>query len=62
MNLLVGPAKRAEPLERPDHPESEAGLLAPGALAHNAIGTALGQGAGPVGDGLVARDQVLIHV
>ena len=56
INLLVGAAERAEPLESPDQPEGEAGLLTPGAPAHDAIGTALGQRTGSFGYGFVAQD------
>ncbi len=55
INLLVGAAKRAEPLEGLDQPEREAGLLAPGALAHDAIRAALGQRSGSFGYGFVAH-------
>ena len=56
IDLLVGAAKRAEPLEGLDQPEGEAGLLAPRALAHDAIRAALGQGSRSVGYGFVAQD------
>ena len=62
MNLLVGAAKRAEPLEGLDQPKGETGLLTPRTLAHNAVGTALGQRAGSVGYGVVAQDRVRIHI
>jgi len=55
MDLRVGAAKRAEPLEGPDQPEGKAGLLAPRALAHDAVRAALGQRSGSVGYGLVAH-------
>ena len=56
IDLLVGSAERAEPLEGLDQPEREAGLLAPRALAHDAMGTALGQGARSVRYGFVVQD------
>ena len=55
IDLLVGAAKRAEPLEGLDHPEGNAGLLAARALAHDAIRIALGQRSRSVGYGLVAQ-------
>jgi hypothetical protein len=55
INLLVGAAERAEPLEGLDQPEGKAGLLAPRALAHDAVRAALGQRSCSVGYGLVAH-------
>ncbi len=55
MNLLVGAAKRTEPLEGLDQPEGEAGLLAARALAHDAIRTALGQRSRSIGYSLVVQ-------
>ena len=43
MNLLVGAAEGAEALEGLHQPERQAALLAPGALADDAIRAALGQ-------------------
>jgi hypothetical protein len=56
MDLLVGAAKRAEPLEGLDYPECEASLLAPGSLAYDAILAALSQDPRSSGYGLVAQD------
>src|ERR1035438_7872465 len=56
IHFLVGAAKWAEPLESLDQPKGQAGLLAPRAVAHDAIRTALSQCAGSVGDGFVAQD------
>jgi len=55
INLLVGTAKRAEPLEGFDQPEGEAGLLATGTLAHDAIHAALSQRSGSFSYGFVAH-------
>jgi hypothetical protein len=56
IDLLVGTAKRAEPLEGPDQPESQAGLLPPGALAHDAMHAAFSQRSGSFGYVFVAQD------
>jgi hypothetical protein len=55
INLLIGPAKRAEPLEGLHHPESKAGLLSPGALADDTVQTALGQRSRSLGEDRVAH-------
>jgi hypothetical protein len=55
IDLLVGAAKRAEPLEGLDQPERNAGLLAPRALAHNAIRAAFSQRSRSVGYGFGAQ-------
>jgi len=55
IHLLVSAAKRAKPLEGLDYQEEEAGLLASGALAHDAVHAALSQGSGSFGYGFVAH-------
>ena len=55
MNLLVGTAKRTEPLEGFDQPKGKAGLLAPCALAHDAVRAVLGQRSRSLGYGFVAH-------
>jgi hypothetical protein len=56
MNLLVGAAKRAQPLKRFHQPERHTGLLTPRALAHDTIRAPLGQRSRPFGYGSVAHD------
>ena len=55
IDLLVGAAKRAEPLEGLDQPEGETRLLAPRALAYDAIRAALGQRSRSVSYGFIAQ-------
>jgi hypothetical protein len=55
IHLLVSAAKRAKPLEGLDYQEGKAGLLAPRALTHDTIRTALGQRSGSFGYGFVAH-------
>ena len=55
INLLIGPAKRAEPLEGLHHPERQAGLLAPGALADDTVHTTLGQRSRSLGEDRVVH-------
>ena len=68
INLLIGPAKRAEPLEGLYHPERKAGLLSPGALADGTIHTTLGQRSCSLGEdrfghnGLVLSRPLPVHV
>ena len=68
INLLIGPAKRAEPLEGLYHPERKAGLLSPGALADDTIHTTLGQRSCSLGEdrfvhkGLVLSWLLPVHV
>ena len=56
MNLLVGSAERAESFEGLDLPERKAGLLAPRALAYDAMGAALRQCSRSVSYGFSAQD------
>ena len=57
MDLLVGAAKRAEPLEGLYHPERKAGLCSPGALANDTVHAAVGQRARSLGEDRVAHKQ-----
>ena len=55
VDLLVGAAKRAKPLEGLDYQECEAGLLLPGAPAHDAIDAPFSQRPGSFGYVFVAH-------
>ena len=50
IDFLVGAAEGAQALEGLHQPEGQAGLLAPSALAHDAIRAALGKCSRSVGD------------
>ena len=55
IHLLVSATIGAEPFEGLDYQEGEAGLLASGALAHDAVHTALSERSGSFGYGFVAH-------
>jgi hypothetical protein len=58
MNLLIGPAKRTEPLEGLYHPEREPGLLSSGALADDTVHTTLGQRSRSLGEDRFAHNSL----
>jgi hypothetical protein len=58
MNFFVGATEGAEALERLDQPVRDTGLLAPGALTHDAVLTAPRQRASPFVGDLVAHEQL----